>query len=413
VIIGLTYPVVSGAARRLNDPRITKLIMAAFLLKLVGSGVRYFVAFSIYGRADAAHYDMWGRKLAPLFRHGEFSVDIGRRVMGTGFIQIVSGVVYVFTGATRFGGFLVFSWLGFWGLFLFYLAFRMAFPGGDHRRYAFLLFFMPSLLFWPSSIGKESWMMFVLGIAAYGTARVLVGKQSGYLILGLGLLGTVMVRPHVTLISILSVIAAYLMYRPEHRSVLTAPAKVIGLVVLTAAALLIMSRVETFFGVKRLDQGTTEQVLNKTENQTSQGGSQYQAQRPRSPVGLANAVVAVFFRPWPNEAHNPQLLMASAEGLVLLGLILTSLRRIAAIPREAKRTPYVAFALAFTLLFVYAFSSIGNFGILARERVQLFPLLLLLLCVQPRPALGGREKAPPTTTRLETADRPERLSYRR
>ena len=33
-------------------------------------------------------------------------------------------------------------------------------PTGDHRRYALLVFFMPSLLFWPSSIGKESWMLF-------------------------------------------------------------------------------------------------------------------------------------------------------------------------------------------------------------------------------------------------------------
>ena len=60
--------------------------------------------------------------------------------------------------------FLVFSWLAFWGLFLFYRAFTIAVPEGRRRSYAHLVFFLPALLFWPSSIGKESWMIFALGI---------------------------------------------------------------------------------------------------------------------------------------------------------------------------------------------------------------------------------------------------------
>jgi hypothetical protein len=44
----------------------------------------------------------------------------------------------------------------------------------------------------------------------------------------------------------------------------------------------------------------------------------------------------------------------------------------------------VAYAVAFTAMFVVAFSSFANFGLLARERVQLFPLYLVLLSVPPR-----------------------------
>ena len=40
------------------------------------------------------------------------------------------------TGPTKLGGFLVFSWLGFWGLYLAFRAFRIAFPDDDYRRYA-------------------------------------------------------------------------------------------------------------------------------------------------------------------------------------------------------------------------------------------------------------------------------------
>jgi hypothetical protein len=45
------------------------------------------------------------------------------------------------------------------------------------------------------------------------------------------------------------------------------------------------------------------------------------------------------------------------------------------------RNPYVAFALVYSVLFVVAFSNVGNFGILTRQRAQLFPLVLLVLAV--------------------------------
>jgi hypothetical protein len=42
--------------------------------------------------------------------------------------------------------------------------------------------------------------------------------------------------------------------------------------------------------------------------------------------------------------------------------------------------------LAYSAMFVVGFSSIANFGILARQRVQLYPLLLVLLAVRPAEA---------------------------
>ena len=44
---------------------------------------------------------------------------------------------------------------------------------GDARRYAALVFLLPSLLFWPSSIAKEAWILACLGLAAYGAAKML------------------------------------------------------------------------------------------------------------------------------------------------------------------------------------------------------------------------------------------------
>ena len=42
--------------------------------------------------------------------------------------------------------------------------------------------------------------------------------------------------------------------------------------------------------------------------------------------------------------------------------------------------PYVIVALAFLGAFVVAYSTFGNFGLLARQRVQAMPLYLILVC---------------------------------
>ena len=55
-------------------------------------------------------------------------------------------------------------------------------------------------------------------------------------------------------------------------------------------------------------------------------------------------------------------------------------------PLELLRRPYVAFALVYTFAFIYAFSSLGNFGILARQRSQLLPVLFVVLCIPKRAA---------------------------
>jgi hypothetical protein len=112
----------------------------------------------------------------------------------------------------------------------------------------------------------------------------------------------------------------------------------------------------------------------------------------------------VLFRPLPHEAHNAQAVLTSFEGLFLLGLFAVSWRRLRKLPRDTLRTPYLAFASVYSLLFMLAFSSFGNFGILARQRAQLFPLVLVVLAL---PAItsataqlrdgstpGGRHRTP-------------------
>ena len=135
LLLLLTIPIATRASRLEDDPGLGRfLLLAAGLKVLVGSAARYFTIYYLYdGTADAERYHDAGVLLADQFRRGDYS-DLGK-ISGTRFMEIATGQVYAITGATRLGAFMVFSWLGFLGLYFFYRAFRIALAGGDHRRY--------------------------------------------------------------------------------------------------------------------------------------------------------------------------------------------------------------------------------------------------------------------------------------
>jgi hypothetical protein len=164
----------------------------------------------------------------------------------------------------------------------------------------------------------------------------------------------------------------------------------IGLMVLVGG--LVLTQAADFFHLQDLDRAGVEQVLDRTEDQSSTGGSQYSVSRPKSPGEYPDAVLTVLFRPFPWEAGNAQALVASVEGTLLALLFVVSLPRLARLPRLLVSTPYLLFALAYILMFVFAFSSVGNFGIITRQRTQVFPFVLVLLAL-PLP-VPARDREP-------------------
>lgn len=385
VLVLVSLPVLARQAEREGDRRLLTLLIAALLLKLAGAVARHFVAFSVYGGvADAAGYDGWGTRIAERFWHGRFSTGLDS-LTGTDFIRFLTGLVYTAIGPTRLGGFLVYSWLGFWGLFSFYRAFRLAVPEGRARSYAHLVLFLPSLVFWPSSIGKEAWMTFSLGVAALGAARLLSGRTlRGMAVLGLGLWLAALVRPHVAGLVALALVAGFALRRPrEELRQLALPAKALALCAVVAVAGVLVVRTERFLQLEEYSPRGIREVFGRVSEQTGQGGSEFAPSIVDSPLRAPVAVGTVLFRPLLFDAHNLQAFVAAVEGTFLLLLCLFRYRWGLAALRSVRRQPYVAFAAAYSAGFIVAFSSVANFGLLARERVQLLPLFLVLVCVPP------------------------------
>jgi hypothetical protein len=406
VLIVISLPFLQLAARSEADPRIARLFVAALVLKLVASLGRYYMSFVLYdGASDAARYALEGGHLAEQFRAGDFVVNLGVPLQGTGFMILLTGIVYAVTGPTLIGSYLVFSWLGFWGLFFFFRAFRVAVPDGNAWRYGCLVFLLPSLLFWPSGIGKDTWMLLTLGLASYGVALLLARRRGAYIYLALGLAGTAIVRPHVSVLVVAGLGIAYLLRRrPDKLTALGPVRSIISVLVLLAAGFVMLKVMGKFLGTDSFSGDGVNQALNSTQHRTTGGGSTYEAQPVTSPIGLPMAIITVLFRPFPFEAHNLQSLIASAEGTVLLGMFVLGWRRLRGLPRTLKRSPYVAYCLVYTILFCFAFASFSNFGILTRERVQVFPMVLVFLALPL--AMAGERRVRRKDQKGRKADKP-------
>ena len=378
VLIALSLPVLRRVAA--SAPELTfRLLVLALLAKLFSSFLRYLQLYVLYsGGADSARYDGAGLRISEALRDGLPWAASGP-FPGTAFVEGFTGYVYLLLGPSLIGGFLFFSWLGFWGLLLFQRAFATALPDGDARRYALLVLFLPSLLFWPSSIGKEAWMTLALGLGAYGAARLLSGRSGGFAVLALSIGGVSLVRPHMAVLLFGGLFVGYLV-RPSRPDAALAPLlKLVGTAVMVVVGLLLVVQAERFFGVE----GDTSagDVLDNTVARTQQGGSSFEATPVSSPLDLPAAFVSVLLRPFPWEARNIQSLAAALESAGLVYLAWRCRDRLRGLPHLLRTRPYVAFAVTYTLLFVVAFSSFANFGILTRQRVQVFPFVLVLLAL--------------------------------
>jgi hypothetical protein len=395
-----TAPILVWAARTETRFDLAGLLAAGLLFRFAASFYRFQHA------VDAEGYHVNGSNLAASFRHFDFAVDAKGTVPGTGGMNFLNGLVEVVTNANKFATFLFFAWLGFIGCFLLYRAFATVLPDADHRRYALLMFLWPTLLFWPSSIGKDCWMIFTLGIGALGAARVVVRRPGGYFLLTVGLLAGSIVRPHIALIELVAFAVAFLVGRQaDGGGGITAGSltKIAGLVVLVVLGGVLAERFGTVVG--SADLTDVNSVLAINQNRTDQGGSAFTPADPTNPLGYAEATVTVLFRPFPTETGGLEQTAAAIEALALLCIVVASWRRLFTVPARLRRQPYVTMALLYLAMFIFGFGTIGNFGILARQRSQVIPFMFVLLSVSSfyeRSGPGPRRRGKANSTNLRT-----------
>jgi len=375
VVVGLTIvsaPMLERIGRRTPGLELAGLFRLSLALKLLATLPRYLT------RADSRDYYRVGRSLADSFRSMHFVIDPGRSVPGTGTIRYLTGLVEVVTFGDEFATFMVFSMLGFVATVLFVEAFRTAMPDVDLRRYALLVLFWPSLMYWPSSIGKDSVMLLGLSLIAAGVARLLQHRASGLLWAFPGLLATGLVRPHVALIAVTAAVCAMVL-RSRSDGVSGFLLRLSVIISLILGGAVASNAVESTLNIDGLNPTGLTAALDLANRRSTQGGSGFAAARIDNPFDFPLGFVTVLFRPFPHEAGSVAMLLTSIEALVLATFVVAAIPRIVSAMRHVRTDTYPIYATAFVVVFVYLFSAMGNFGILARQRTMVLPLVLVLV----------------------------------
>lgn len=377
----VSYPIISRVAGAPRDTKLFKLLLLAFALKMLFTGPRYMLNENYYeGEGDAARYDQAGDFFVQNLANNKWSIE-GSELQDfpkeTRVVGYVVGVLFLIFGTTYFGGYLIFSWLSWVGLIFFFKAFRLAYPNAPPYRAAALIFFLPSMMFWPSSLGKEALMVCLIGVAVFGITRMLMGAKVIWgAVMAAGSLALVaQIRPHLVVVILAALIVSSLV-RSTRTSGLRGIAFRVFLVAAAFPLLLIgLQRVDNNFG----GSSSLTSNLNSTVERTNIGGSAFEATPVRSPTDVPGSIVTVVFRPFIFEATTVPVLLASIEGLLISALTIASVRWLWRIGPAMAASPFAAFCGGYVLVFVIAFSNIGNAGILARQRVQMFPVLMLLV----------------------------------
>jgi hypothetical protein len=250
------------------------------------------------------------------------------------------------------------------------------------------LFFVPSIAFWPSSIGKEAVMQLGLGAVALGAAKLLKQRLfQGILIALPGAWLLSRVRPHLLAFAAFAAAAAYVMGRvrrgragPENTSLF----KPVGMVVVAILAFFALSQAASFLGMKDLSISSVEQELNQQSGRTSQGGSQVETGKVSlTPLSVPEGMVKVLLRPFPWEVETRLQILASLECAALAVFILFRIRSLTFSLTRARGTPFLIYCWTFVLLYGITFSAVGNYGLLTRQRSLALPAFFVLLAVEP------------------------------
>ena len=385
----IMVPIIARMFR--EAPMVARIAYVGLAAKCLGTIARYWVAFDAYGgAADAQAYHDFGRVYAAKIRSGAVPPwGLIPHGQGTRFMEHLTGALYTFTGSSKQAGFMWFSALGFAGVLLCIKAAMIAVPSVSIERYALLCCISPSLVFWPSSVGKESWMSISFGVLAIGMAQLFTTKQ---LLRPLGLAvagaaGAVVVRPHIAVVWLAAAVAA-VVWRVVGRRTGTSSSRVTSAFVLLVglAGLVAVGRLALQFLGENDSASVSSQLNNafgRTSHLTAGGGSEFAPPSVATPLDYPMAVFRTLTRPLLYEVNGLSTLLPAIETTAIIILALWGFRRLMALPGMLRRSPFIVFHLLVVVMGALAYSSFSNLAILVRQRSLLMPSLLIILCLAP------------------------------
>ncbi len=226
--------------------------------------------------------------------------------------------------------------------------------------------FFPSTVFWTSGNMKEG--LTYWGICMMYSAVLTTDSRSSLVTPSL-IAGTIvcgLMRPHMAIAWLIAIGSVMLLTRGR---------KVYALICLAALPIL-FAKMQTLAHTDFSSVDKTLQMLQtRSDGLRSMGGSVQTG--PSIPV--ISGILAIFFRPFPWESHSFFMAVCALEiWTVTITMFRSWWKATAEGRRILWRMPAIRVALFAVLITSVLFSYLPNDGLLARQRVQIVPALMIL-----------------------------------
>ena len=293
----------------------------------------------------------------------------------------------------------VFSYIGIWK---FYRLVNILYPGNT-KALAYIILFMPSLIFWGGGIMKDSFMLGATCWVAYNFFYVFIARKKIFWNVCFLVLNVVMIlncKPYL-LISLIPGLLFWVnnSYLKNIKNtiirVLVFPALIL---IFISSGILIFNGLSGSMGVY----GSLEGAIRKAQitqddllNEWHYGGNNYKLERIDGSISglLSSAPLAIFtalFRPLPWEIGSLTMVVSAIENTILILFVLYSLIRIGPFRffRITFNDPFLVCCLVFSLFFAFGVGIAGtNFGALVRYKIPLMPFFFSVIYIVRRKSI--------------------------
>jgi hypothetical protein len=368
--------------REVDESWLATWVTMGFLAKVAGSFARYYMVNVLYGGAgDSLRYYAVGVDLAQFWRHGDIPALTGSGSLGTQVVEAATGALFAIATPSLLGGFVLFAMISYLGQLGFYAAFRRWAQPHQLKPYAFLVLFLPTYAFWPSSIGKDALIILFLGAGAYSVARLLENFELRWVIpIGICLVALGFIRIHIAALVAVALVGTVIISKLRIGAGLpTRARKVLTLGASFAAVVLAISLIPDIVGLELSDPNDILPFTEEISRRTSEDGTVAAGNPVQSIVDVPAALALVLFRPLILEATEIQHLLAAAETTLILALFVWKLPAMISNWRSWRRNAYLVFCTLYTVAFAIVFSVVRNLGIISRPRGQVLAFFLALV----------------------------------
>ena len=300
---------------------------------------------------------------------------------GTKFVGFLAWPFINVLGLSYYAVMLLFSYLGFVAIVLFYLiaveniSLDPVFNGLTPIE---LLFLLPNLHFWTSSLGKGSTILFGVGLFSYGLSRF--NRRITPMVLGAFVM--YMLRPHILLAYVVAIIIALFTSNIGLKPIY----KFMILVVAFIAFFYVSGSVLQFTDSDSLDITQSENLLHRT-SELSRANSGVDIQN----YNIVFKLFTFWFRPLFVDQLGVMGFIVSFENAIYLFLFLLLIRMLIR-NWEAYNGFYRVSLFMFLIASIILAQVSGNLGIALRQKTQIMPFLFILYCksLTLRPILSRR-----------------------